>query len=372
MPRQKTAPASTTSKQRPGRAVTPLAAAAGNRVSALPRTAPPPPYSLLTPRHSLLPFPMPSATLIGIDIGGTKCAVSVPDPERGVREVARFATSSPEETISRLLAEVARLQPGPNPAFGISCGGPLDAARGLILSPPNLPGWDRIAITAAFTERFGGQAWLMNDANACALAEWQAGAGRGARNLIFLTMGTGMGAGLILDGRLYEGATGDAGEVGHLRLAPAGPVGFGKAGSFEGFCSGGGIARLTLLRLRTWPADSSLQHFAPDQLTAADVARAALTGDEFALSVWREVGEKLGEALALLVDVLNPDRIVIGSIFARCEALLVPAMQAALAREALGPGVAACRIVPAALGDQIGSHAAVAIARYHLSLNHVP
>jgi len=308
---------------------------------------------------------MTAPTFIGLDIGGTKCALSVPDETGGVREVARFATAGPAATLARFETEIAQLGPGSAPLFGISCGGPLDAARGLVLSPPNLPGWDRIAICEHFTRRFGGRAWLMNDANACALAEWQAGAGRGARNLIFLTMGTGMGAGLILDGRLYEGATGDAGEVGHLRLAPSGPVGFGKEGSFEGFCSGGGIARLARLRLPSWPGDTVLQNFVPEQITAADLGRAAEQGDAFACAVWQEVGTKLGEALALLVDVLNPDRIVIGSIYARCERLLAPAMQAALAREALGPSVAACRVVPAALGDQIGSHAAIAIARYH-------
>lgn len=315
---------------------------------------------------------MPAPALIGIDLGGTKCAVSVPDPRAGVAEVARFATAGPAATIDRLSAEIARLAPGPEVVFGISCGGPLDARRGLILSPPNLPGWDRIAIGEELTRRHGGRAFLMNDANACALAEWQSGAGRGTRNLIFLTMGTGMGAGLILDGRIYEGATGDAGEVGHLRLAPGGPVGFGKAGSFEGFCSGGGIAQLARERLAAWSGESSLKALPPAQLTAAAVGHAAATNDAFALALWSEVGTRLGEALALLIDVLNPECIVIGSIYARCERWIAPAMQAVIAREALGPSAAACRVVPAALGDQIGSHAALAIARYHLNQSASP
>lgn len=310
---------------------------------------------------------MSAPALIGIDLGGTKCAVSVPDPHGAAHEIARFATAGPAATIDRLSTEIARVAPGDDVTFGISCGGPLDARRGLILSPPNLPGWDRIAIGEELTRRHGGRAFLMNDANACALAEWQSGAGRGARNLIFLTMGTGMGAGLILDGRLYEGTTGDAGEVGHLRLAPGGPVGFGKAGSFEGFCSGGGIAQLARERLAAWPGASSLQHLPPAQLTAAAVGQAAAANDAFALALWSEVGARLGEALALLIDVLNPERIVIGSIYARCERWIAPAMQAAIDREALGPSAAACRVVPASLGDQIGSHAALAIARYHLA-----
>lgn len=308
---------------------------------------------------------MSTPHLIGLDLGGTKCAVSMPDGPSGVREVARFATADPASTLARIFAEIDRLAPARDTVFGISCGGPLDAARGLILSPPNLPGWDRIAICAELTARYGGRAFLMNDANACAVAEWQCGAGRGTRNMLFLTMGTGMGAGLILDSRLYEGTTGDAGEVGHIRLAPDGPVGFGKAGSFEGFCSGGGIARLVQLRLHTWPDDSVLQTYPVEEITAALVARAAQEGDAFARSIWAEVGTRLGEALAVLIDVLNPECIVIGSVFARSGALLIPTMQAAIAREALAPSAATCRIVPAALGDQLGSHAAIAIARYH-------
>ena len=306
--------------------------------------------------------------VIGIDLGGTKCAVSIPAGDHGVKEVARFATSTPQETLQRLFDEVAALRPAPGTAFGVSCGGPLDATRGLILSPPNLPGWDRIAICEQITARFGGRAWLMNDANACALAEWQDGAGRGTRNLIFLTFGTGMGGGLILDGRLYEGTTGDAGEVGHLRLAADGPMGFNKAGSFEGFCSGGGVAQLTRRALAGSNRPSSLRSQPIETVTAKDVGLAAAAGDALALEIWRDVGTRLGEALALLIDILNPERIVIGSVFARCERFITPAMNEVLEREALGPSLRACRVVPAELGDTIGSHAAVAIARYHLML----
>lgn len=293
--------------------------------------------------------------------------MAVPDGRDGVREVARFPTTGPAETLARLFAGIALLSPPRDVVFGVSCGSPLDATRGVILSPPNMPGWDDVAVCAELTSRFGGRAFLMNDANASALAEWQSGAGRGARNLVFLTMGTGLGAGLILDGRLYAGATGDAGEVGHLRLAPDGPVGYGKAGSFEGFCSGGGIARLAALRLVSYPGDSILQQLPASQLTAKEIACAADAGDAFALALWREVGTRLGEGLAALVDILNPDRIVIGSVYARCERFLVEPMQAALQREALAPSAAACRVVPATLGDELGSHAALAVARYHLN-----
>jgi glucokinase len=302
--------------------------------------------------------------IIGLDIGGTKCALSVPDGPDRVREVVRFATTDVRGTLDRFFAEIAKLAPGRDSVFGVSCGGPLDSAKGLILSPPNLPGWDRIAICAQLTERFGGRAFLMNDANACALAEWQFGAGRGCQSMLFLTMGTGMGAGLILDGRLYEGVTGNAGEVGHMRLATDGPVGFGKAGSFEGFCSGGGIAQLARRRVTEFSGASALKQVPANQLTARDLGAAAEAGDALALALWREVGERLGQAVALFIDVLNPERIVIGSIYQRCERFIAPAMQAVIAREALPDSARDCAVVPAKLGDELGSCAAVAIARY--------
>lgn len=306
--------------------------------------------------------------IIGLDIGGTKCALSVPDGPDRVREVVRFATTDVRGTLDRFFAEIAKLQPARDTVFGVSCGGPLDSKQGLILSPPNLPGWDRIAICSLLTGKFGGRAFLMNDANACALAEWQFGAGRGCQSMMFLTMGTGMGAGLIFDGRLYEGVTGNAGEVGHMRLAADGPVGFGKAGSFEGFCSGGGIAQIARRRVAEFAGASALKKIPGEKLTARDVGVAAETGDALALAIWAEVGERLGQALALFIDVLNPERIVIGSIYQRCERFIAPAVKAVIVREALPDSARDCAIVPAKLGDELGSCGAVAIPRYRVGM----
>jgi glucokinase len=301
---------------------------------------------------------------IGLDIGGTKCALGVATTDSDFAEVARFPTRGPDETLARFAAEIERLPKTEQRAIGISCGGPLDATRGVILSPPNLPGWDEIRVCEQLDQKFGGRSRLMNDANACALAEWQQGAGRGVQSMMFLTMGTGMGGGLILDGRLYEGISGSAGEVGHLRLAADGPVGFGKAGSFEGFCSGGGIAQLARSRMAASAGASALKKIAVENLTAREVGLAAEAGDALALAIWREVGERLGQALAIFIDVINPERIVIGGIFPRCEKFIAPAMREVIAREALPPSARDCAIVPAQLGEEIGSRAAVAIARY--------
>lgn len=195
--------------------------------------------------------------LIGLDIGGTKCAVllgqltgngEIKVLDKVVYATAEYAT--PDKMLPQLkfgisdLLKKNKLVYGDISSIGISCGGPLDSKRGVVLSPPNLPGWDEVYIVKYFEDQLSIPTAVQNDANACALAEWKFGAGRGTQNMIFLTFGTGLGAGLIIDGRLYSGTNDNAGEVGHIRLDNFGPVGYGKTGSFEGFCSGGGIANL--------------------------------------------------------------------------------------------------------------------------------
>lgn len=302
--------------------------------------------------------------LTGIDIGGTKCAVVSSDGQRIIRKI-KFPTTEVGETLERIYAAVEEL--GCGSAIGVSCGGPLDSKAGVILSPPNLPGWDEIPITKELERRFGVPVGLQNDANACALAEWRFGAGVGTQNMIFLTFGTGMGAGLILDGRLYTGTNDMAGEIGHVRMSAFGPCGYGKAGSFEGFCSGGGIARLgqtmALERLQTGKTTGYCKSIADlDSITAKTVAEAAEQGDEQALRVYEICGEKLGMGLSFLIDVLNPECIVIGSIFARSGQLLRAKMEEVIRREALDYAREVCRIVPAKLGEAIGDFGAVAVA----------
>ena len=209
--------------------------------------------------------------LAGLDIGGTKCAVSLGkcvDDSIVVMAKEKFPTPvSPDQAIDSMANALESLLANyPNvtlDAIGISCGGPLDSKRGLIVSPPNLPGWDHIDIVTPFKKRFGVEAALQNDANACALSEWKWGAGKGCTNVIFLTFGTGMGAGLILNGQLYTGTNDNAGEVGHMRLEDEGPIGYGKAGSFEGFCSGGGIAQLARMKAEAAIQQGQAPSFCP-------------------------------------------------------------------------------------------------------------
>ena len=204
---------------------------------------------------------------------------------------------SPFDCIERFCAETESLlkkYPEAKPtSIGISCGGPLDSKRGIVMSPPNLPGWDNIPVCELLNKRFSIPVRLCNDADACAVAEWKFGAGRGAENMAFLTFGTGLGAGLILGGKLYSGASGMAGECGHIRLAEDGPVGYGKHGSFEGFCSGGGIARMGRayaekhLPLSWCPTAADL-----DSISAKTIAEAALAGDESARMIYEECGRR--------------------------------------------------------------------------------
>jgi glucokinase len=294
--------------------------------------------------------------LLGFDIGGTKCAVILGHAEgEQMRIIERMAFPTPigpEPTLLKL-DETARellIKRGLRPAaIGISCGGPLDSRRGVVLGPPNLPGWDNVAITERFSSAFDVPASLQNDANACAVAEWKWGAGQGVDSMVFLTFGTGMGAGLILDRHLYSGIGDLAGEIGHVRLAEDGPMGYGKHGSFEGFCSGGGVLRLA-------------REHGFEAVDARQVFEAAKAGDPVAAQVIEITARQLGRGLALIVDILNPERIVIGSIFARQQDQLWPIAEKTLREEALSAAVSVCRVVPSALGEQIGDYAALSIA----------
>jgi len=235
------------------------------------------------------------------------------------------------------------------------------------MNPPNLYNWNNVPIVDRFKQEFGIPAFLQNDANACALAEWKLGVARGCENVIFLTFGTGMGAGLILGGRLYNGANGMAGEVGHIRLSGNGPVGYGKSGSFEGFCSGGGIAQIARGKVLEQLQMGISPALCPDlesleSLNAKVVAVAAEAGDPLALEIYRISGSYLGRGLAVLIDILNPDIVVIGSIYERSEALLWPSAEEMLKREAAQRSLDCCRIVPSGLGNRIGDYAALTVA----------
>lgn len=301
-------------------------------------------------------------TIIGFDIGGSKIGViegdksariwqhrTLPNDPNADFDIVFQAMCIIADDVVRLACAAGRVPT----AISVSIGGPLDIDAGIILSPPNLPKWDRIPLKAALADRFGLPVYVEHDGNAGALAEWMFGAGKGARNAIFLTMGTGLGAGLILNGRIYRGSTDTAGEVGHIRISETGPAAYGKIGSWEAFCSGSGLVRLAHLR---YPGKWA------DTVPPRTVIEAALAGDREARALVEEMGVWLGRGIAVLVDILNPQVVIVGTLGAVLgDMLLAPARQA-MAREALTISVDACRIVPAQLGDSLGAIASLMAA----------
>jgi glucokinase len=314
--------------------------------------------------------------LVGVDIGGTKTAVLLSLAPPDVLDRVEFPTlpeNGPEPALQLIKQHTAELLARHNLghdqvlAIGVSCGGPLDHVRGVIQAPPNLATWVDVPIKAILEAEFQAECRLENDANAGAVAEHRFGSGQGCRNMIFITMGTGFGSGIITDGRLYHGSDDMAGEIGHVRLTRSGPVGYYKAGSVEGWVSGGGLAQVAQVAVaaarrrnqQTALADL-LDRGRP--ITARDVALAAQQGDAVAARVIQSTGRKLGTVLAMLVDVLNPERIVIGGLAMRLGDTLLKPARKLIQREALAVPAKTCQVLPASLGERIGDVAALCVA----------
>ncbi|MDC7230679.1 MAG: ROK family protein [Sphaerochaetaceae bacterium] len=307
---------------------------------------------------------------LGLDIGGTKCSAVLASIKKGtncITIVSRFEIPTADysylDTINLLLNHCIMMQEMNNVkaiSLGISCGGPLDVDKGLILSPPNLVGWEKVPIVQLCKDRLSIPVYLQNDANAGAMAEFLFGAGQGCQNMIFLTFGTGLGAGLILNGRLYTGASNMAGEIGHVRLTEDGPEGYGKKGSVEGYCSGSGIAKLGRIMREKSNEKTDLAQI--KTLSAKNIAHAAENGDPLSIAIYKESGKRLGQTLSILIDILNPEKIIIGGVFVKSRNLFISVMEEVIKQEALDCSASHCQIVPARLGNQIGDYASIAIA----------
>ena len=248
-------------------------------------------------------------------------------------------------------------------AIGIACGGPLDPVAGVIQSPLSLPGWDDIPLVAIVSTALERPAVVDNDATAGALAEWQYGAGRGGgvRDLAYLTISTGVGGGLVLDGRVYRGAAWNAGELGHLTVDFRGRrCACGRRGCIEAYASGTNIAARAREALAGSNEPSSLRAIASP--TARDVGEAAAGGDALASRIWDESMEILGSAVANILDVFNPELVVLGGGVTRSgDQLLEPVREIGL-RLAMPPARRSADVVLAGLGDDLGVVSAAALA----------
>jgi glucokinase len=305
--------------------------------------------------------------VLALDIGGTKLAVGVVTADgriHGWQTAPTYREEGPDAVLKRLfdLGRRAIAEAGEPrvAAVGISCGGPLDAVTGVVQSPPHLPGWIDVPVGDLAAEAFGVPSALENDATAAALAEFRYGAGRGTNTMIYLTISTGVGGGAVIGGRLHRGAAGNGGELGHLMVRPGGRrCSCGRHGCVEAYASGTSIAE------RAREALAAGRHSALSALPtprAEDVAELAAAGDPLAVEIWDETTWALGTALTDLVNVFEPDLVVLGGGVTRSGARLLDPVRAAVARDAMPPAARSARIELAGLGAGVCVVGAGAVA----------
>jgi glucokinase len=305
-------------------------------------------------------------SVIGLDIGGTKLACvegTAGGLILGRQEMPTLASEPFAKRFPAVVSMVSSQLSGARAvgrevvALSVSVGGPLKITEGVLLNPPHLPGWHNVRLKDHLAAEFPQlPVFVEHDGNAGALAEFHFGVGlrrSDLRHLVFLTFGTGLGAGFVVNGKILHGASDTAGEVGHWRLSKNGPMGFGKMGSWEAFSSGAGLVLLAnrLFPLR-WPLETPIR----------TLVETMLAGDADALRVATEAGRRMGQGLALLIDALNPQVVVLGSLAVVLGERILGAARQVVAEEALPQAAAACEIVPSVLGSQIGDVASLMAA----------
>jgi glucokinase len=300
-----------------------------------------------------------SPIVCGVDLGGTKILSVCLDAElRTLGKDLRptLADGGPDAVIERMMQSVRAACAGHDVrAVGISTPGPSKPAEGIVTTPPNLPGWRDVPLARLVGDALGMPAWIENDANAAALAEHRLGAGRGTRHMLLVTIGTGLGGGLILDGKLYHGASGAGGEIGHMQLEPEGRVcGCGRQGCLEALASGSALEAVAASIVASDPAGLVAQ-IARRENTPPDariLQLAAEAGDAAADAAIRRAGRYLGAGLTNLVNVFNPEVIVIGGSIRKLGPRYLDTARAVVEHEAFAQSVADVRIVEAELGDE--------------------
>ncbi|MFL5980325.1 MAG: ROK family protein [Gaiellaceae bacterium] len=305
--------------------------------------------------------------VLALDIGGTKLAAGVVDAAGAVHSffvAPSNADRGPEDGLERLFdlgrraVEDAALSIG---AVGIGCGGPLDSERGVLLSPLHLPGWRDVPVVQLASAAFERPAALENDATAGAAGEHRFGAGAGTSHMVYLTLSTGVGGGVIADGRLYRGAMGNGGELGHVTVDCNGRLcrGCGRRGCLEAYASGTSIGERAAEALAAGDEPSMLAALA--RPAAADVAAAARDGDPLAVRLWDETVTMLACGLTSIVNLFEPELVVLGGGVTRVGEQLLGPVRTAVQSHAVRPAGSPLGIVQSALGDHVGIVGAAAI-----------
>ncbi|MBJ7493509.1 MAG: ROK family protein [Opitutales bacterium] len=311
--------------------------------------------------------------VLAFDLGGTKIAFGVVAENGevlGSDKIETLAKQGPEQAIQRVnlsaqsLLQKLNIKPQELIGIGIASPGPLDISKGCVDGSPNLPGWTGYSIEQGLSSFFNLPARIDNDANAAALGEYKFGAGKNKKNMVYITVSTGIGGGVIVDGRLMRGANGNAAELGHLTLNINGPVcPCGANGCFEMYASGTAIARRTREAIQAG-APSQILSLAGslEKITTHHILAALQKEDELAKKIWNETTEYLGRGLAVVINTFNPELIVVGGgVTAAGELLFNPVREKAL-RYAFPRLAAVCSIVPAGLGSNVGVVGAAACA----------
>jgi len=308
----------------------------------------------------------PGLPVLAIDLGGTKIASAIISNEGDV--IARdyrltLADEGVGPVISRILLTMEHLVTKSNlslsqlGSISIAAAGAIDSERGLVTSSPNLPGWHDVPLRDVVRERFGLDTFLVNDASAAAMGEHRLGVGRGTTNLIYITVSTGIGGGIIINGRLYLGTSGAAGEIGHMTIDVNGPRCYcGNYGCLEEMASGRAIAREAIRRIRDGENSALTDIVAGkiEDITAQEVSLAAQGGDQLALEVVSQAANYLGAGMVNVVNIFNPEMIVIGGSVAKMGELLLNPVRQLVSKKAFELSAQAVPIVPAGLGDDVG------------------
>lgn len=317
--------------------------------------------------------------IVGVDLGGTKvlAALCTPRGQIMAREyLPTPATEGPEkgiESIAQAVAGVLSAGKGDASQFlgiGIGAAGIINPATGVVVTSPNLPRWNNVPLAEAIQERFQVPVLVNNDANAAAVGEHLFGGGRGSANLIYVTVSTGIGGGIILDNKLYSGASGAAGEIGHMTIETSGPLcGCGNRGCWEALASGKALARdaVQAVKERRETSILSLTEGNPDNITARVVAAAARQGDGMAQQLVARLAFYLGVGFANLVNIFNPSLILVGGGVSKMADLWLDRAKANMRERAFRVPADAVRIELAQLGDDAGVLGAMGLVLTSLS-----